>query len=124
MVCGYRRVVRSGPHNTIGWAVAVGALIITGSLVYWIADGRVGTPEAFRQRVNDVELEVGWFSSGPRGGVGSVETSCGPVEVTIDEIDDVLWIRWAGNRETATPETIEALLSCSPLHGEGDSGQR
>lgn len=112
------------PHSTIGWVLVVVSLIVTGSMIYWIADGRVGTPDDFRRRVDDAGLEVDWSNSGPRSGTGSVEASCGPLEVEIDEIDDVLWIRWAGNRRAATPDTVDALLSCSPLPAEGASGQR
>jgi hypothetical protein len=94
--------------------VAIFALIIVvGSIVYWLADGRVGTPDDFRQRVRDTGLSVEWSNSGPRGGSGSVDTSCGPVDVTIDEIDGQLWIRWSDNREVVTPETIDALRTCS-----------
>jgi hypothetical protein len=94
-------------------AVAIVALMVVGSLIYWMADGQGGTPDDFRQRVSETGLNVGWSNSGPRGGSGSVDTSCGPVDVAIDEIDGELWIRWAENREVATPETIDALLSCS-----------
>jgi hypothetical protein len=94
-------------------AVAVVALVVVGSLVYWLADGGGGTPADFRQRVSAAGLIVGWSNSGPRGGAGVVDTSCGPVDVEIDEIDDVLWIRWEDNREVATPETIDDLMSCS-----------
>jgi hypothetical protein len=94
--------------------VAIFALIIVvGSIVYWLADGRVGTPDDFRQRVRDTGMNVEWSNSGPRGGSGSVDTSCGPVDVTIDEIDGQLWIRWSDNREVVTPEAIEALRTCS-----------
>jgi hypothetical protein len=94
--------------------VAIFALIIVvGSIVYWLADGRVGTPDDFRQRVRDTGMNVEWSNSGPRGGSGSVDTSCGPVDVTIDEIDGQLLIRWSDNREVVTPETIDALRTCS-----------
>jgi hypothetical protein len=94
--------------------VAIFALIIVvGSIVYWLADGRVGTPDDFRQRVRDTGMNVEWSNSGPRGGSGSVDTSCGPVDVTIDEIDGQLWIRWSDDREVVTPETIDALRTCS-----------
>ena len=96
------------------WRVAIVALlIVVGSIVYWLADDRVGTPDDFRQQVSDTGLDVDWSNSGPRGGSGSVDTSCGSVDVTIDEIDGELWIRWSDNREVVTPETIDALLSCS-----------
>ncbi len=93
--------------------VAVVALIVAGSVIYWYADGRGGTPDDFRQRVSDTGLNVDWSNSGPRGGTGSVDASCGSTDVTIDATDSELWIRWADNREIVTPETIDALLSCS-----------
>ena len=106
-----------GSRHPIWWgsllAVAIVALIVVGSLVYWVADGRGGTPGDFRERVSDTGLNVDWSNSGPRGGSGVVDTSCGPVDLEINEIDDVLWISWEENREIATPETIDALLSCS-----------
>jgi hypothetical protein len=109
--------VKSEPRRSIGTGVlvtvAIVALIVVGSMVYWLADGRVGTPDDFRQRVSDAGLNVDWSNSGPRGGSGSVDTSCGPVDVGIDEIDGELWIRWLGNREVVTPDTIDALRSCS-----------
>jgi len=94
-------------------AVAIVTLIVVGSLVYWLADGQGGTPDDFRQRVAEAGLIVVWSNSGPRGGSGSVDTSCGPVDVTIDEIDNELWIRWAEYDRLATPETIGSLLSCN-----------
>ena len=94
-------------------AVAIVVLIVVGSIVYWLADDGVGTPDDFRQRVSDAGLDVEWSNSGPRSGDGSVETTCGPVDVTVDDIDGELWIRWSDNREAATPETVDALLSCS-----------
>jgi hypothetical protein len=94
-------------------AAAVIVLVVAGSAVYWLADGRVGTPDDFRQRVRDAGLSVEWSNSGPRGGSGSVETDCGSTDVTIDEIDGELWIRWDGNRDEVNPETVDALTSCS-----------
>ncbi|MDP9493925.1 MAG: hypothetical protein M3P87_01685 [Actinomycetota bacterium] len=109
--------MESATRRPIGRGLLVGvvivALIVLGSTIYWLADGRVGTPDDFRQRVSDTGLIVEWANSGPRGGTGSVDTSCGPVEVTINEIDDELWIQWAENNEVATPEAIDAVLSCS-----------
>jgi hypothetical protein len=93
-------------------AVAVVALVVAGSVVFWYADGG-GSPEDFRQRVRDTGLDVEWSNSGPRGGSGSVDTDCGSTDVTIDEIDGELWVQWADKRDTVNPETIDALLSCS-----------
>jgi hypothetical protein len=55
---------------------------------------------------------VRWSNSGPLGGSGVVDTSCGPVEVTVDEVDDVFWMRWSENRATLSRQTIDDLLSC------------
>jgi len=114
--------VESEPRRSIGTGVlgtrvlvtaAIVALIVVGSMGYWLVDGGVGTPDDFRQRVDEAGVNVDWSTSGPRGGSGSLDTSCGPVEVAIDEIDGQLWIRWTDNREVVTPETIDALRSCS-----------
>jgi hypothetical protein len=87
-------------------------LIVAVSVIYWLADGRPGTPGDFRERVSRSGLEVDWANSGPRGGTGLVDTDCGVVEVTVDEIDGELWVRWAERRELATSETIDAITSC------------
>jgi hypothetical protein len=113
----YSSPMESQSRYPIGrWVFAVVlivVLIVVGSLVYWSADGRTGTPEDFRQRVADAGLSVEWSNSGPRGGSGTVDTSCGPVEVTIDEIDDQLWIRWSEYRDLVSAETVDLVLSCS-----------
>ena len=67
----------------------------------------------FRQNVAETGLDVAWTTSGSRGGSGVVETSCGRTDVAIDDINDVLWIRWADNREPVGREVIDALLDCS-----------
>jgi hypothetical protein len=89
------------------------ALLIFGNWLYWWADGSPGTPAEFRENVAETGLDVAWMTSGPRGGSGVVETSCGPTDVDIDDINDVLWIRWEGNREPVSSEVIDALLGCS-----------
>ena len=108
--------MESGSRHPIGLgvlvAIAIAALIVLGSVIYWLADGG-GTPDNFRQRMSDTGLNVNWSNSDPRGSDGLVDTSYGPVDVAVDLIDDELWIRWADNREVATQATIEALLSCS-----------
>jgi hypothetical protein len=53
------------------------------------------------------------LNSGPRGGSGVVDTACGSVDVTINDVDDQLWIRWGDQNQPATLETIGALLSCA-----------
>ncbi|NNJ48699.1 MAG: hypothetical protein HKP18_12805 [Acidimicrobiia bacterium] len=105
-------------HPVVAWvlqgAVAVVALLVIGSLAYWWADGSPGTPEDFRDRVSATGLQVAWSNSGPRGGSGLVETSCGSLEVSVDDIDDELWIRWSDNREPMTADVVDAVLSCAP----------
>lgn len=93
-------------------AVALVAITLAGSTIYWLADGRTGTPGEFRERVSAAGLDVAWMNSGPRGGSGSVETDCGPVAVEIDEIDGELWVQWADSREVATAEVVDAILAC------------
>jgi len=101
----------------VGWSLlaagAVVALLVIGSWAYWQADGGVGTPEDFRNQVAATGLEVVWTNSGPRGGSGLVDTSCGPIEVSIDDIGGELWIRWSDNREPITTEVVDAVLVCS-----------
>ena len=110
--------MRSRSRNSVGKGavalVAILALLIAGSVVYWLAEGRPGTPDDFRRRVTDAGLTVAWSNSGPRGGSGVVDTACGPIDVTVNDMDDQLWIRWADRQEPATREAIDALLSCSP----------
>lgn len=95
-------------------AVAVVGIVVMGSALYWLAEGRPVTPREFRARVAESGLEVDWTTSGPRGGGGSVDTRCGSVDVAITDIDDQFWIRWDGRREPLTPDVVEALLSCAP----------
>jgi len=108
--------MRSRSRNSVGKGavalVAILALLIAGSVVYWLAEGRPGTPDDFRRRVTDAGLTVAWSNSGPRGGSGVVDTACGPIDVTINDMDDRLWIRWADRQEPVMRETIDALLSC------------
>ncbi|MEZ4501565.1 MAG: hypothetical protein R3C39_02970 [Dehalococcoidia bacterium] len=89
------------------------ALLVLGSFAYWWADGRPGTPSDFRGRVADAGLDVAWANSGPRGGSGSVETACGPVAVTVNDLDGELWVEWPGRHEPLTETSVRALLSCA-----------
>lgn len=108
--------MRSRSRNSVGKGVvalvAILALLIAGSVVYWLAEGRPGTPDEFRRRVAEAGLNVAWSNSGPRGGSGVVDTACGPIDVTVNDMDDRLWIRWADRQEPVTREDIDALLSC------------
>jgi len=100
----------------VGWSLlaagAVMALLVIGSWAYWRADGSAGTPEEFRNQVAATGLEVAWSNPGPRGGSGLVDTSCGPIEVSIDDINGEVWIRWSDNREPITAEVVDAVLVC------------
>ena len=104
---------KSSTGRVVSVLVVLLALLIFGNWLYWWADGSVGTPAEFRQDVAETGLNVAWTTSGPRGGSGVVETSCGSIDVAIDDINDVLWIRWADNREPVTGEVIDSLLDCS-----------
>jgi len=104
---------RSPFGRIVSVLVVLVALLIFGNWLYWWADGSVGTAAEFRQNVAETGLNVAWSTSGPRGGSGVVDTSCGPTDVAIDDINDVLWIRWEDNREPVSSEVIGALLACS-----------
>ncbi|MBK5268642.1 MAG: hypothetical protein JJE47_14540 [Acidimicrobiia bacterium] len=93
-------------------SLTVVLVIFGGSVVYWLADGAVGTPEEFRDRVASIGLEVDWVSVGPRAGDGRVETDCGTVSVTVNEIDGDLWLTANGERHQITSSTVDDLLSC------------
>jgi hypothetical protein len=92
---------------------AVVTVLGLGSWLYWSADGGVGTPEDFRNQVSATGLQIAWSNSGPSGGSGLVDTSCGSIEVSVDDIDGELWIRWSDNRERVTAEVVNAVLSCT-----------
>lgn len=93
-------------------SLAIVLVIFGGSVFYWIADGAVGTPEQFRDRVASIGLEVNWIEVGPRAGNGSVVTECGKVSVTVNEIDGDLWLTTAGDRRRITTTVIDGLMSC------------
>jgi hypothetical protein len=109
--------MRTGTRNSIGKGVvavvAIVALLVFGSFAYWLSEDQPGTPDDFRRRVAEAGLSVAWLNSGPRGGSGVVDTACGSVDVTINDVDDQLWISWEDQNEPATLETIGALLSCA-----------
>lgn len=93
-------------------SLALVLVIFGGSVVYWLADGAVGTPEEFRDPVAAIGLEVNWVNVGPRAGDGSVDTQCGRVSVTLDEIDGDLWLTTTGDRRRITTAVIDDLMSC------------
>lgn len=94
-------------------AMAIVTFPIVGSAIYWLADGQPGSPDDFRRQVAEGGLDVAWSNTGPRGGSGIVDTTCGPVVVTISEVEDALWVRWDDQRAKLSRETVDALLSCA-----------
>jgi hypothetical protein len=93
--------------------LAVPAVIGVGSYVYWRADGSVGTPQNFTDRVAEAGLDVEWSNAGPRAGDGVVRTDCGPVEVTVNDLDGALWLTTPDQQRRLTASTIEELISCA-----------
>lgn len=93
-------------------SLAIVLVIFGGSVFYWFADGAVGTPEEFRDRVASIGLEVNWINVGPRAGDGSVDTECGEVPVTLNEIDGDLWLTTTGERRQISTTVIDELMSC------------
>ena len=103
----------NSPTKTgIAVGAAVFALLAAGSLIYWIGEGRPGTPEDFRQRVEATGLSVDWEDNGPTGGSGFVAASCGSIPVSINELDGALTITWEANSAALTPETSAQILAC------------
>lgn len=93
---------------------ATAALLIIGSLLYWVADGRPRTPEAFRELVAETGLIVDWSNNGPRGGDGVVATECGDQTVSVNELDGELWVHWGNDRSPLTPSLIDDIVQCDP----------
>ena len=91
---------------------AVAVVLVGGSWLYWVGEGRPGTPAEFRQDVAHTGLVVAWSNAGPRGGSGLVDTSCGPTEVEIDDLDGDLWIRWNDRRAPLERAAIDDLITC------------
>ena len=87
-------------------------LILGGSVMYWLADGAVGTPEQFRDRVASAGLKVDWTNVGPRAGDGTVDTECGMASITVNEIDGDLWLTTGGQRRPISTAVIDELMSC------------
>ena len=101
----------------VALVVALGAVLVLGSYLYWVADGRPRSPAAFRDLVAATGLTVDWTNNGPRGGDGVVDTACGERAVAVDEVDDELWVRWDGRRERITPIVIDEFLRCAAGSG-------
>lgn len=92
--------------------VGVIAVIAFGSFLYWRGEGSPGTPAQFRERIAATGLVVEWEQNGPRAGDGVVDTDCGRIGVTIDAIDDELWLTTSGVRRLITPDSIDQLIAC------------
>ena len=91
---------------------AVLTALVIGSFLYWQAEGSSGTPEDFRLRVAATGLEVSWANVGPRGGAGVVRRSCGPVEVSVNEIDDALWVTVGDGRRRLSAAAVGSIETC------------
>jgi hypothetical protein len=92
--------------------VVAGGALIVGSVLYWRADGSVGTPTDFTDRVAATGLDVNWSNAGPRAGDGVVHTVCGPVEVTVNDLAGQLWLSTANMRRPLTAKAIDELITC------------
>ena len=96
-------------------------VVAVGSLLYWMGEGRPRSPAAFRELVAASGLVVEWSNSGPRGGDGVVATDCGEQAVSVDEVDDELWVQWEGRRAPISPRVIDDIVRCDDGSG-GDDG--
>ena len=92
--------------------VLIAAGIVGGSWIYWNGEGRPGTPDEFRQRVAATGLVVEWTNTGPRGGDGSANRTCGPLDVSVAEIDGGLWLNWDDRRIELTLQSARAFRAC------------
>jgi hypothetical protein len=91
---------------------AVIAVTMIGSYAYWRDEGSAGTPAQFRERVAEAGLVVDWENNGPRGGDGSVSTDCGPVDITISDLDGELWLIAPIGNERLAADSFRALIAC------------
>lgn len=96
----------------VGAILAVSAIVVIGSYVYWRGEGSPGTSEQFRDRVADTGLEVDWENNGARGGDGWVDTDCGRVDITISELDGELWFIEPDGNQRVSVESIDELIAC------------
>ncbi len=92
--------------------LAIVLVIFVGSLLYWIGEGRPGTPGDFRREVAESGLTVAWSNNGSRAGSGTVETTCGQIGVEISRTDEGIWLRWEENGEILAPSSIGMLIAC------------
>lgn len=88
-------------------------LLVAANYAYWVGEGRPGTPEEFRDRVDDAGLDVIWLNNGSSGGDGTAVNECGdPVRVTINDLGGELWVTSDLGREPLTPEAVDRILQC------------
>lgn len=102
-----------------GVVVGVVAVLVVGSLLYWVGEGRPRSPEAFRELVATSGLVVEWSNNGSSGGDGVVTTDCGEQVVSVNELDGELWVQWNDQRAPVTPAVIDDLLLCNAVPSEG-----
>lgn len=88
------------------------ALLVLGSFIYWVGEGRPRSPAAFRELVADTGLVIDWTNNGSRGGDGTAQTDCGVVDVTVSELDGELWLFVEDQRAPITEASIDELLAC------------
>ena len=102
-------------------AVAIAVVVLAvGSLLYWVGEGRPRSPAAFRDLVAARGLVVEWSNNGPRGGDGLVATDCGEQVVSVNELDDELWVQWGDQRAPVTPAVIDGIVRCDDGPSEDD----
>ena len=108
---------KAGRLALVAVGVVLGSLllIVLGSFLYWWADGGVGTPEEFQNRVQAQGLNVAWTNAGPRAGSGVVQTDCGPVAVTINDLDGDLWIGTGAEAEPLNQDSVQDLIACEDV---------
>ena len=103
------RPIRIALAIAIAWAV----VILAGSYFYWVAEGRPGTPQEFRDRVAEAGLDVRWLNNGPTAGQGTTLNECdAPILVTVDDRQGELWVTSDLGREPLTPQAIERIVEC------------
>jgi len=96
--------------------LALVAVVVIGNWLYWVGDGRPGSPADFRDRVEETGLVVEWVTNGPRAGEGTVTTDCGVRTISISSSidDDSLWLLWIDRRIRLTSTSAEAFQACTP----------
>lgn len=92
--------------------IAIVGLIVLGTWFYWVGEGKPGTPSDFRDQVAATGLVVEWSNNGPTGGDGLVTRDCGPLAVSVEEIDETLWLLWGERREILTSTSAQAFQAC------------